>query len=184
MTKVPLTANNSIPTHTSTPGRCSLPNSRRPRPAPLRGSHAAAASPPLDPCPTQSDARRSEPPESLSALSRRSRRQASSRSRSQRGTQHEHTRTLGTLVFWCCLKSAAFLNLYYSFYSEYREMNSRWPAAHRAERVHPHVHDAAESPDVPGSCELFSDALLRARPPRTGARGHAKLKAVKHAATN
>ena len=44
MTKVPLTANNSIPTHTSTPGRCSLPNSRRPRPAPLRGSHAAAAS--------------------------------------------------------------------------------------------------------------------------------------------
>jgi len=61
MTKVPLTANNSIPTHTSTPGRCSLPNSRRPRPAPLRGSHAAAASPPLDPCPTQSDARRSEP---------------------------------------------------------------------------------------------------------------------------
>jgi len=63
-------------------------------------------------------------------------------------------------------------------------MNSRWPAAHRAERVHPHVHDAAESPDVPGSCELFSDALLRARPPRTGARAHAKLKAVKHAATS
>lgn len=88
-------------------------------------------------------------------------------------------RTLGTRTVLVLPEGAAFQNFCF-FYSE--QECSVLSRTSRYERVHPYVHDAANSLVI--VCELISPRPPTAWPPQVGARVHAELKTGKHATTN